>query len=51
MSFVPCIKCAKPADLQKTKVDKTRQFKCRNKQCKEEFILPPLPPPPPPTWR
>jgi hypothetical protein len=48
---VPCIKCGKPADLQETRFDRTRSFKCRNKQCKEVFILPPLPPPPPPTWR
>ncbi|MBI2932804.1 MAG: hypothetical protein HYY16_14245 [Planctomycetes bacterium] len=49
--FVPCIKCSKPADLQQTKVDKTRVFKCRDKKCAEVFILEPLPPPAPPSWR
>jgi hypothetical protein len=49
--YVPCIKCQKPADLQETKPDRSRVFKCRNKQCKEVFNLPPAPPPPPPVWR
>ena len=44
--YVPCIKCGKPADLEETKIDKTRVFKCRNKKCREVFTLPPLPPPP-----
>ena len=51
LMYVPCIKCGQRADLQETKYDRTRSFKCRNKQCRETFILPPLPPPPPPTWR
>lgn len=49
--YVPCIKCTKPADLNETKPDRSRVFKCRNKQCKEVFTLPPAPPPPPPAWR
>ena len=49
--YVPCIKCGKPADLQETKPDQHRRFKCRNKQCKEEFMLPPQPPPQAPSWR
>ncbi len=48
---LPCTKCGKPADLQETKPDKTRVFKCRNKACKEVFVLPPLPPPQAPSWR
>jgi hypothetical protein len=42
---VPCTKCGKPADLQETKPDRTRLFKCRDKKCREQFILPQLPPP------
>ncbi len=49
--YVPCIKCTKPADLQETKPDRCRVFKCRNKECREVFTLPPLPPPPPPLRR
>jgi hypothetical protein len=49
--YVPCIKCQKPADLQETKPDKTRLFKCRDKKCGEVFTLEPLPPPAPQPWR
>ena len=35
--YIPCIKCAKPADLQETKPDRIRVFKCRNKKCGEVF--------------
>jgi len=42
---VPCTKCGKPADLQETKPDRTRLFRCRDKKCREQFILPQLPPP------
>ncbi len=48
---VPCVKCAKPADLQETKPDRTRVFKCRDKKCKEVFILPPRPPPQATPWK
>ncbi|HXX94537.1 MAG TPA: hypothetical protein VEN81_12955 [Planctomycetota bacterium] len=48
--YVPCVKCGKPADLQETKADRTRVFLCRDKKCREKFILPPYQPPPP-TWR
>jgi ssDNA-binding Zn-finger/Zn-ribbon topoisomerase 1 len=48
---VPCPKCGKPADLQETKSNQHRVFKCRNKQCGESFVLPPRPPPPPPFGR
>lgn len=48
--YVTCIKCQGKADLEETKHDKTRVFKCRNKQCKEVFTLPPAPPPTP-AWR
>jgi len=41
---IACIKCGKPADLQETKVDRSRVFKCRNKQCKEVFTRPPYDP-------
>jgi hypothetical protein len=47
---VPCTKCQKPADLQETKPDRSRLFKCRDKKCREQFTLPPLPPPTQ-TWR
>jgi hypothetical protein len=51
MSYIPCTKCGKKADLQKTRVDKTRDFKCRDKACGITFNMPPLPPPAPPSWR
>jgi hypothetical protein len=43
---VPCQKCKGPADLQETKPDRTRVFKCRNKKCAEVQVLPPYEPPP-----
>ena len=49
--YMPCIKCGKPADLQETKADRSRVFKCRNKQCGEAFPQPPFVPPPPTPWR
>ena len=42
--YIPCPKCGKPADLQETKVDRTRVFKCRNKQCGQITVLPPYDP-------
>lgn len=43
---IPCIKCGKPADLTQTKPDRSRVFKCRNKECGEVFEQPPFEPPP-----
>ena len=49
--FIPCLKCNGPADLQETKADRTRVFKCRNKACAEVFTQPPYVPPPPTPMR
>jgi hypothetical protein len=46
---IPCPKCKGPADLQETKADRSRIFKCRNKKCGEVQHLPPYEPPPK-TW-
>ena len=42
--YIPCPTCGKPADLQETKPDRTRVFKCRNKQCGNVFTMPPYDP-------
>ena len=41
---IPCTTCGKPADLLETKNDRTRVFKCRNKQCGIVFTMPPYDP-------
>ena len=48
---IPCIKCSGPADLELTKPDRTRVFKCRSKTCGELFTQPPYVPPPPTPMR